>query len=403
MEDRIKMISLETAFEIVDKTLAGVAVDGETVPVRDAVGRTLLTDQVSMLDLPPFNKSAMDGYAVLADDPHDRYRLLETVPAGRMPSATLEPGTTIKVMTGTAVPQGTAKVVMVEHTREEDGFVEILKTSSAANICKEAEDIRAGQTVLTAGTALSALDVANLVSCGLGQVQVARRIRAAILATGDELVDSPDQLAPGKIMNSNGPMLAGLAGEFGLHVTGQRIVRDDQAETAAALREALDRADLVVLSGGVSVGDFDYVAQAISQVGMTLHFTKVGVKPGRPMTFASSGPKAVFGLPGNPVSVYLMFHLFVLRAAALLTGHVPDVATMSLPLAGDFKRRKAERREFVPCRLREDGTVAPVEFHGSAHLSALSGADGWFIVPAGTVRMPAGQKVLFTTLKRSVL
>ena len=138
----MKMISLETAFEIVDKALSGVAVDGETVPVRDAVGRTLLTDQVSMLDLPPFNKSAMDGYTVLADDSHDRYRLLETVPAGRMPSATLEPGTTIKVMTGTAVPQGTAKVVMVEHTREENGFVEILKTSSAANICQKAEDIR---------------------------------------------------------------------------------------------------------------------------------------------------------------------------------------------------------------------------------------------------------------------
>lgn len=400
MNNAPKMIALDEALHIIDETLADAKPRGETIPVRDALGRVLLADQTSRLDLPPFNKSAMDGYAILTDDERDEYRLLETIAAGQTPTTRLQPGTTVKVMTGAAVPPDTGRVIMVEHTQQHGDRVKVLKQGGPANICWQAEDIRRGDTVLSAGTILNPLDIANLITCGITEVQVARRVRLAIMSTGNEIVDSPALLEPGKIMNANGPLLVGLAAEYGLVVVREQCVPDDRAEIAQALRTALDQADVVVLSGGVSAGDFDFVIEALADVGLKLHFTRVAVKPGKPMTYAAAPGKGVFGLPGNPVSVYLTFHLFVLRAVALMTGTAPGLREFRLPLASDFQRRKAERVEYVPCKLIRAGAVKPVEYHGSAHLHALTEADGFFIVPTGVTELRAGDSVTFTPLTR---
>jgi len=395
MSEANGMIPLERALEIVDRALDGVAMPAETVPVRQGLGRTVCGDQLSRLELPPFDKSAMDGYAVMAGDERDEYRLLESVPAGRVPTCKLEPGTAVKVMTGAPVPEGAGKVIMVEHTSELDGKLRVHRHGKAHNICFKGEDVSVGDVILRAPAVLGALEIANLVSCGITHVEVFRRPRAAILSTGDEIVDSPDRLEPGKIMNVNGPLLCALCASHGLEVAAEAVVPDEFDKTVSALRDGLEKADILMVSGGVSVGDFDFVGAAMSRLGLTVKFNRVAVKPGKPMTFACAPGKAVFGLPGNPVSVFLMFHLFVLRAAALMTGRKEGPRRLALPLGTGFARRKAERTEYVPCRLTERGACEPVEFHGSAHLRALLEADGFFIVPKGIKELRAGETVSF--------
>lgn len=390
-----ELIPLEESFRIVDKALAGVRLSGETLPVREAHGRVLLGDQVSCLDLPPFDKSAMDGYAVLAGDERDEYQLLETVAAGQVSTKPLVPGTAVKVMTGAPVPAGSGRVIVVEYTTEQEGVVKVHKHGGAANICKKAEDIRCGDKILSAGTTLGTLELANLIACGVTEVEVVRRLRVAVISTGDEIVDHPDKLRPGKIMNSNGPMLADLAGDYGLEVVSEEALPDEKEATVGGIRRAVERADIILLSGGVSVGEFDYVLAALSDAGLEVHFSRVAAKPGKPTVFASAGDKVVFALPGNPVSVYLMFHLFVLRATALMTGAPYMIREFKLCLGSDFKRRKKERTQYVPCRLSQTGCVEPVEFHGSAHLAAIIQADGFFVVPAGVSELNVGQEVSF--------
>jgi molybdopterin molybdotransferase len=368
--------------------------------VQEALGKILPTDQKSRLDLPPFDKSAMDGYAVLPGDQRNEYRLIETIAAGKLGTQKLAEGTTVKVMTGAAVPAGTGRVIMQEHTEEHGELVKVHKHGGPSHVCKQAEDIKTGDVILKAGTRLGALEIANLISSGITTVEVSRQPRLSILSTGDEIVDDPAQIGPGKIMNSNGPMLAALARRHGLPVIGRRVLRDDEDATHRGIRAALEEADVAVLTGGVSVGQFDFVLDSLSEAGLRVRFSRLAVKPGKPTVFSWSDGKCAFGLPGNPVSAYLMFHLFVLRAAARMTGAAPPVREIRLRLSEDFSRRKLERLEFVPARLNQDGSVSAVEFHGSAHLAAVLQADGFFQSPIGVAKLKAGDEVVFSPLPR---
>ena len=395
------MIPLEEALEIVDRTLAQVRLpgegkgEGETLPVRQALGRTVLAEVTSRLDLPPFDKSAMDGYAVLEGDKRDEYVLLGTVAAGDACDFRLVPGSAVKVMTGAPVPEGAGRVIMVEKAQERDGKVRVHRHDGAPNICRKAEDVHRGERILSALSTLGILEMANLVSCGVMEVRVNRAVRVAVISTGDEIVDSPDRIAPGKIMNVNGPLLAGLARKFGFEVTGEQLAPDEPDATLSAIRSALEQADVVIASGGVSVGEYDFVLDALARAGLTVHFSRVATKPGKPTVFASGGSSVFFGLPGNPVSAYVMFHVFVLRAVARMTGADLFTRRVTLTLARDFSRRKAGRFEFVPSRLTAEGTLEPVSYHGSAHLSALMNADGFLLVPDGVKALKAGDRVGF--------
>jgi molybdopterin molybdotransferase len=401
MSETEDMISLTKALGIVEQELTGITLPVETIPVRQALGRTVVENQTACLDLPPFDKSAMDGYAVLDGDEREEYHVLETIPAGRVPTKKLVAGTAVKVMTGAPVPEGSGQVIMVEQTSEAEGKVRILSHSTAINICRKGKDVRSGDTILPAPAMLGPLEIANLIAVGITEVKVAMPVRIAILTTGNEIVDSPDKLQAGKIMNSNGPMLEGLCRKYLLEIATSVMVKDDRGATVSAIQEALNNADIVVLSGGVSVGDFDFVTEAMKQVGLRLHFNRLAIKPGKPMTFASSDTKVAFGLPGNPVSVFLMFHLFVLYAARLLAGMKHNVRYVTLPLTHDFHRRNAERMAFVPCQLESGGTLKPVKYHGSAHLQALMDCDGFFIVSKGITEIPADEKVSYLNIKDS--
>jgi molybdopterin molybdotransferase len=392
------MITREKAFELLDNALAGCRLPGKSVAVAQAHGRFLHKDQTSRLELPPFNRSAMDGYAVRADDRQDQYRVVETVAAGQVSLTPIEPGTAVKIMTGASVPPGGGRVIKIEDTQQDGDLIRVLKSEDRTNISEKAQDVRIGDQVLSAGTRLGSLEIANLVSCGITQLEVVRRPRIAVLSTGDEIVDSPDQLGPGKIMNSNGPMLASLALESGLNLVSQDRVPDNWDATVAAIGNATQQADLVVLSGGVSVGDFDFVLKAMSAADLTVHFSRLAILPGKPTVFASRENTFVFGLPGNPVSVYLMFHLFVRRAVALLCGSTPGLRYYPVRLAVDYKRRKIKRLQHVPCRINQAGECEPIDYHGSAHLAAIMRADGFFLVDIGTAELKAGQKVTFVPL-----
>jgi len=400
MNKNAPMIPLEKAFSLLDETLEGFRLPTETLPVKEALGRVLHTDQKSRLDLPPFDKSAMDGYAVLPGDERDEYRLIEKIRAGKPGTRKLVEGTTVKVMTGAAVPAGAGRVIMQEHTEEHADRVRVHKHGGPAHICKQAEDIKTGDVILKAGARLGALEIANLISCGVTEVEVARQPRLSIISTGDEIMDDPGQIGPGKIMNSNGPMLAALARQHGLPVAGRRLLRDDEEATHQGINTALEEADILVLSGGVSVGEFDFVLDSLSDAGLQIRFSRLAVKPGKPTVFTWSGEKCAFGLPGNPVSSYLMFHLFVLRAVARMTGAQPPIREIRLRLDRDFSRRRIERLEFVPARLDNDGKVSVVKFHGSAHLSAVLSADGFLQAPIGVAKLKAGDEVVFSPLPR---
>ncbi|MEJ2719547.1 MAG: molybdopterin molybdotransferase MoeA [bacterium] len=389
------MIPLETAWAIVDEKIKP-ALPGETIRVRDGLGRFLAAPQRSRLDLPPFDKSAMDGYAVPEGDERERYRVAGIVPAGEAGFDRIEPGTAVKVMTGAPVPAGTGRVIKVEEAVEEDGYVKFIEPSASKNIRRRAEDVTVGDTVLDAGVKIGPLEIANLISCGITEVEVIRRLRVVVIATGDEIVDSFSDLRPGKIMNSNGPLLSALAAHHGFEITGEELVGDDLARLTESIQRGLDRSDIVMLSGGVSEGDFDYVPEAMRRCGLEIHFDRVATKPGKPVTFGSGKGGIFFGLPGNPVSTYVSFHTFVLRAAARLAGAQYELKQFKIRLARDLKRKPDDRTALVPCRITADGFVEPVTYHGSAHLAAVLRAEGFMTIPKNTPELPAQTEVTMT-------
>ncbi len=398
-EPDARMITLEEALRRVDEAVSRLRLDAEVLPVRAALGRTVRAAAHARLALPPFDKSAVDGYALPDDgDEGAEYRLRETLHAGESTPQPLRPGTTVKVMTGAPVPSGTERVVMVEHASEVDGFVRLNRSAGAPNVCRRGEDLEPGQLVAETGQTISPLVLGNLVAAGITDVEVSCPVRIAILSTGDEIADDPAALHHGQIMDSNGPMLSALAQAHGMNLVYTARVPDELAATRAYTDQALAAADLVVISGGASEGESDYVAPALRKLGLTPLFTRVAIKPGKPVTFAASERRLVLALPGNPVSAWLMFHVFGLRIAAHLLGRPPDPRVFRLRLAAPFMRRSVDRQEFVPARL--DGTAGciPVTYHGSAHLSALTGIDGFFLVPLGVQTLPAGAEVPFLPL-----
>ncbi|RPJ57916.1 MAG: molybdopterin molybdenumtransferase MoeA [Acidobacteria bacterium] len=390
------MIPLEEAFRRLDIALENRSLPTQKVQVDQARGLFLAADVTSRLDLPPFDKSAVDGYALLTGDyDREQYQLLETVAAGRPGKAELKAGTTVKVMTGAPLPAGAGRVVMLEDTIEQDGWVKVQRRTRDANLCRQAEDVRAGQVILTKGERLGALEIANLVGCGITEIDAVLPARVFIISTGDEIVDRPELIEPGKIMNSNGPLLSELAREHELPVVCEAWVPDDTSALKEMLHRAIQEADIVILSGGVSAGEYDYVPEVMKRLGITIHFDRLAVKPGKPTTFGTAPQSIVFALPGNPVAVYLMFKLMVLRAVARLSGAALTALQFRAPLLKDFRRGSGVRMEYVPARLTTEGTVERLEYHGSGHLTALMQADGFFVVPLGVTEIAAGERVQF--------
>jgi molybdopterin molybdotransferase len=357
----------------------------ESVPVPEALGRVLAEEVRAAEDSPPFTKAAMDGYAVPGGESGDRYRLVETIAAGDVPARALVAGECAKIMTGAMLPSGAERVIRVEYTEAEGDVVRVLTPEPSRNVIERGENLEAGQRVLTPRL-LRPQDIGILASLGVASVRVAVPPRVGIITTGSELADPGTPLRPGAIYNSNGWQLCAQVTRCGCPNRYLGVVPDEPDVLAELLSQALEECDVVLLSGGVSMGDLDFVPGIVRRVGAVIDFHKLAVKPGKPTLFARRGDRCLFGLPGNPVSTFVIFEVFVKSLLFRLMGLAHRPPVVRARLAADLRRRDTERVEFRPVRL-EGGAADPVAYHGSSHLSVLGEADG-------LVRIERGQELL---------
>ena len=372
--------------EALAQLLAGASAvpDIEQIPALEATGRVLAHPQVSALDVPPMDNSAMDGYALRLADvraPGTRLRVTQRIAAGSV-GLPLEPGTAARIFTGAPVPRGADAVVMQEQCALDGEQVVVKKTPQPGEwIRRTGSDIRAGDRILQAGIRLRPQDTGLAASVGIKTLPVRRRVRLALFFTGDELVMPGEPLAPGRIYNSNRFTLRGLAQIFGCQLRDYGIVPDRLDATREVLRRAASENDVIVTSGGVSVGEEDHVRPAVEAEGALLMW-KIAMKPGRPLAFGKVGAAAFIGLPGNPVSSFITFLIFV-RPFLLRTQGVDEVAPRALGLRSDFDWPQPDaRREFLRVKRNSAGGLDLYPTQDSAVLTSTAWADGLVDNPA---------------------
>ncbi|MCK4237391.1 MAG: molybdopterin molybdotransferase MoeA [Candidatus Krumholzibacteria bacterium] len=391
------MIPFEEAQRFVME--AAVQLGKETVPLETAYGRVLCEDIYSDVDMPPFDKSARDGYAIRSEDLDKRLKIIETIPAGRFPGKVVGECECAKIMTGSVVPHGADRVVMIEHTEMKDNAVIVTERESERNICYKAEDVRAGDVVLKNGTVVAVPEVAVLAAVGCALVPVSRRPVVGIVATGSELVEPSQKPSGAEIRNSNSYQLCSQAERAGCEPVYLGIAEDSPEAIGRVIDRNFSRVDVFLVSGGVSMGEFDYVPRVLEEKGFELLFEKVAVKPGKPTVFGKIDSKYVFGIPGNPVSTFVIFELFVKPFCYRLMGCDYSPVTVTAKLAETIKRKKAERLEFIPVSMSPDGEVGPVDYHGSAHIHAYTAANGFISIEVGEKEIEAGKYVKVTLIR----
>lgn len=386
------MIRFEEAREII---LTAVKATGtERVDFNEALYRVLAEDVFSDVDMPPFDKSAVDGYACRREDLGKELKVLEVIPAGMVPTQPVGEGLCTKLMTGAMVPSGADTVIMVEQTEEiRSGVVRFTGQKTSSNIAIKAEDVKEGTLVLEKGTLILPQHIAILASVGWVQPLVGRQPRVAILSTGDELTEPADKPGPGQIRNSNGFQLIAQVRAAHCIPNYMGIIPDNEEATDQAISKALAENDMVLLTGGVSMGDFDFVPKIMRKNEVNILFQKVAVKPGKPTVFGMTERAYIFGLPGNPVSSFINFEVFAKPLLYQMMGFDWKPETLALPMGIDFFRKKADRLEFLPVIIDDSGNVSPVSYHGSAHIHAMCLADGIMRIPAGINEIKKGATV----------
>ncbi len=374
------------------------ALGQERVSLLESTGRVLAIDVASPRDLPSWDNSAMDGYAVRAADASlgAPLRLAGFIPAGASGGEAVAPGTAAKILTGAPLPPGADTVVPFEESEEREGMVVLRgKVRPGAHIRRRGEDVRAGETILTAGTTLGPSEISALASCSKNSVSVVRRPRVAILSTGDELVEPGESLAPGKIYDSNALAVACAVRQTGAEPTLLGIARDDRAALRAMLEEGL-RADALITTAGVSVGDRDLVREILAELSVRQVFWKVDIKPGRPTAFSTRGNALVFSLPGNPVSTLLMFEEFVRPALLKMMGHRKVLRPLVPAVMRDEIAHRPGRVQLVRVGLEQGGSGLVAWSAGNQDTGRLKTSlqtDGIAIIPEPWESVRAGTSV----------
>jgi molybdopterin molybdotransferase len=376
----------------------------EAVAIADARDRVLAAEVKAVGNVPPFPCSAMDGYAVTAGPADRTLRVAGESRAGAPTSQELGDGEAIRISTGGAIPAGATAVIPQEDVEVLNGSIVTRTVVGEGNHVRgSGEDMRAGTTVLRTGTVLGAAELGAAVSAGAAELIVARRPRVQVLSTGDELRAPGEPLGPGEIHNSNGPMLVALAEHQGGVCPPAGRLPDDRSATEAGLESALESADVVIVTGGVSVGPHDHVKPALEHLGVEQVFWRVALQPGKPTWFGRRGSVLVFGLPGNPVSAGVTFGLFVRPALAALQGRAPDRSLEPDAVLATAVGRNPEREQAMRVRLeRRNGRLVatPNGPQGSHIVTSLLGADALALVPAGKGKLEAGATVTLEPLPR---
>ena len=367
--------------------------DPEKTDLIGSAGRILAEDVIADNDMPPFNRSAVDGIACRKADLDSILEVLEVLPAGKVPSREIGPGQCTRIMTGGMVPQGADCVIMIEDTvMEGDHKVRFTGNKVKTNIAFRAEDVRKGDVVIKAGTLIKPQHIAVMAAVGWIKPSVYKKPVVGIISTGDEIVE-PD-ITPGisQIRNSNAWQLIAQATRAGGIPEYFGIVGDDREATSQVIRKSLERCDLVILTGGVSMGDFDFVPEVFRQLNIHLIFESVAIQPGRPTVFGMAEKKRIFGLPGNPVSSFVVFELLVRPLLNKMMGSGVPYIGLKLPMGKSHERKSQSRMQWMPVKI-QDGQVFPLEFHGSAHIHSLVEAGALAAIPIGVTRLEKGEIV----------
>jgi molybdopterin molybdotransferase len=384
------MIPVSKALKIIaeETPLLGL----ERIALEDSIGRILAEDVVADSDLPPFNRSQMDGYAVKAADTKDAPVTLKLVgesAAGRGWRGTLKRGEAVRIMTGAAVPDGADAVQKLEVAREDAASVTLLEpTEKGRYIVPKGKEGKKGKTVLPSGERITPANISIPAAFGYAKVKVSKRPRVAIISTGSEIVDVARKPGRDQIRNSNSIMLQGLCEQAGAVATVYPNVGDDISDLKFQISDAIRSADILVTTGGVSVGKYDLTKLALNELGAAIFFERVALKPGKPTVFGRLKKTLVFGLPGNPVSAAVTFYLFVRKAILQMqsTG-VCDLEAATAIAAKAIKSTR-ERDTYLPCSLsiEKDGRLIlePVNWHGSSDFVGFSRADALAIIPRGS-------------------
>src|SRR5215207_5083086 len=365
----------------------------ETVDLLQARGRILAQDVLADDDLPGLPRSSVDGYAVLSSDDSDRFAVLEEVTAGRLAQTHVRPGTAVHIMTGGTLPAGADAVVMVEEVEESDGYARLQKRPRAGeNVHPPGMDLTRGQQVLQKGTRIGAAELGLLATVGCVAVPVYRRPRVAVLATGDELVEPHLTPPPGAVRDSNRFALVTAAQEAGADVAWHHHARDDEAELETAIRTGLEKADVLLTSGGVSMGTRDLIKPILDRVA-NIQFGRVSFKPGKPLTFATQERKMIFGLPGFPVSSLVTFEIFV-RPALLKLAGAAQVLRPRVGVALEHEiRRDPVRPEYQRATVswQDNRFVARTTgLQSSSRLISIVGANALLEIEPGDEVLPEG-------------
>jgi len=386
------MILLEKALKIVLDLAYELGI--EKVGLNNSLNRILAKDILSDIDMPPFDKSAMDGYACRKQDLKNELEIVETIIAGKAPEKRIQKNQCSKIMTGSMVPEGADCVIMVEHTKEiGENKIIFTEEKTNQNIAFKAEDINTGDVVLKKGILIRAQHIAVLASVGCTMPSVYKKIKVGVISTGSELVEPDKKPGLSQIRNSNAYQLISQIEQIGCIPNYVGIAIDTPEASLKAIKTALNENDVILLSGGVSMGEFDFIPDILKDLNVKIFFQTLAVQPGKPTVFGMKGKKFIFGLPGNPVSSFNIFELLSKPLLYKMMGYNYKPLSIKLPLAKSYERKKAKRLSFIPVKITDEGKVLPIEYHGSAHSKALVNADGLISVPIGVTKINEGELV----------
>ncbi len=386
------MIPFEQAIEIIESSVRPLT--AEEVTLENALNRILAQEVISDVDMPPFDKAAMDGFACRRSDLGNNLTLIEEIPAGKVPVNRIAPGQCARIMTGAMMPEGADFLLMKEHAELTDAaVVRRIRPLESASICYKGEDIKSGDTVLRPGIKLLPAHLAVMAASGCVRLLVTRQPEVAVISTGDELVEPGDKPGEGKIRNSNGLQLTAQTRQLGLQADYLGIVPDNRQKLFETISDAFLKYHIVLITGGVSVGDFDFVPDILRKLHVDVLIHGMKVKPGRHLLLGRKENRYVIGLPGNPVSAFVLFELLVKTLLGRLMGSTEISPVLRVPLAESYSRKNQDMLFFIPVFLSGDGTALPLEYHGSAHIHAYSSANGIMEVPVGVKEIKKGDLV----------
>jgi len=371
-------------FEQIQETINSfqLAFDSEEVTLDEAFNRALREDIIADMDMPPFHKSAMDGYACHFDDIESDLEVLEVVQAGMIPSKTVGKNQCVKIMTGAAIPAGCDCVFKVEDSETTDEkHVRCLNPKTFHNICFQGEDYREGDILIKSGTIVNTPQMAVLAGAGYSKVKVTKRPKISVISTGTELVHPHEKPKPGQIRNSNTNQIITQLIKMNLEVVETLLLADDYENIKLRFLQALEKSDIIIFTGGASVGDFDFIPELLKELDFKIYWDRTGMKPGNPMTFSQKENKYVIGLSGNPVSSMTQFEFIAKPLIYKLLGANYKVFRIKSTMNFEYSRKKADRLAIVPVIINEEGTIDKIPFHGSAHINALVSANALLEVP----------------------